>query len=88
MQKTESGNMSSWKKCQTRMWSYIGQEVIRDKMVHHLTHSDKHNMAQHEAEQTVDAFLAENPSAIDIQEETPADREAYRRLHVQCGNGT
>ena len=86
MQKTGSGNVSPWKRAATRMWSYIGQGVIRDKMVHHLTHSDKHNMAQDEAEQTVDAFLLENPSAIEVHEGSPADRAAFRRMHDQCGN--
>ena len=85
MQKTGSGNVSPWKRVQTRMWTYISSEVIREKMVHHLTHSDKHGLAREEAEQTVDAFLHENPSAIEVHEESPADREAYRRMHDQCG---
>ena len=73
-------NETSWGRALKGMWSYVGEEEVVDKIVDHLTTSSHHYMGDDDARQMVNEYLEENSDAIEVWEETPADRAKFRSL--------
>ena len=66
------------KKLKAKLWSYESGDAVRDMVHHHLTHSSHDELSSEDADDCIDAFLAQE-DAMFTYEETFDHREACRK---------